>query len=498
MVTYGLFHFITLLNVKILLASSSFEEAARCKVNNSNSNYPMGLGYLHAYLENQGHEVYSLFLNDVPYPDCRKRFIGELKTRKPEVVGFNVITQNRTSTFRLIRFLHKSFPQIRVIIGGIHTTVMYEQILRRYPYIIAVLGEGEITASELINRIEQKKSINNVDGIAYVSGRKVIKTKDRGLVTDLDILPFPKHDIFFSDKRTIACMITSRGCPFRCSFCVLNKISRGYPRKRSVTNVINEIEYLIARYPQLETVWFHDDQFFLINSRVIEFCKEIIKRKIKLRFICSGRFKPISKEMVEMLGKAGFIQVFLGLESGSSKVLEMCHKNITQDEVLNAIALFKNTRIQVTVFLIVGLYGETDDIVEETIGFVQKMQRVKYVFFGDMNVAILYPGTELYDIAKAKHVISDSYWLTEQPTPFFTVEHSEKKLFEYKKRIMDGVGLTHIITKDGFKLQFPMLPWIFRFMVDNIPMYPVYTKHVFQRYFPDAYLKIRSIVKSNN
>lgn len=479
--------------MKLLLVSSSFEDAARSKVINANSHYPMGLGYLHSYLENYGHSVQTLFLNDYPYQHCRQFFMNQMKTNTPDIVGFNIITQNRTSTFRLIRFVHKTYPHVRILIGGIHTTVMYKQIIKRFSYVIAVLGEGEITTRELLDKLEHKKSIRTVHGIAYIDKNKIIKTKDRELIMDLDTLPFPKHDIFFTQKRTIACMITSRGCPFHCSFCILNRITRSIPRKRSVKNVIDEIEYLIAHYPQLETVWFHDDQFFLINSRVIEFCNEIIKRKITLKFICSGRFKPISKEMVVMLEKAGFIQVLLGLESGSPKILDLCHKNITQEDVLKAIALFKNTKIQVTAFLIVGLYGETDDTVDETIRFVQKMQRVKYMFFGDMNVAILYPGTELYDIAKAKHVIRDSYWLTEKSTPFFTVEHSKKTLFIYKKRIMDGINFTRIITKDGFIRQFFMVPWIVKFLLENIPMYPVYANHVFQRFFPDAYLKTKSI-----
>ncbi|OGG29101.1 hypothetical protein A2973_00680 [Candidatus Gottesmanbacteria bacterium RIFCSPLOWO2_01_FULL_49_10] len=475
--------------MKVLFISSSFEDDARSKTININSHYPMGLAYLHAFLEKYGHTVHTLFLNDYSYADCRKIVLKNVKMHSPDVVGFNIITQNRTASFRLIHHIHKNNPHIRILIGGIHTTVMYKQILKRFPYIIAVLGEGEITAKEILEKIHARKSLRHVDGIAYVSKRKIIKTKNRVLITDLDTLPFPKHEVFFSETRTIASMITSRGCPFHCSFCVLNAITRGYPRKRSVQNVIAEIEYLIATYPQLETIWFHDDQFFLINSRVIEFCNEIFRKKIKLKFICSGRFKPISKEMVEALEKAGFIQVLLGLESGSPKILDLCHKFITHEDVIKAMTLFKNSKIIISTFLIVGLYGETDETVEETIRFVQRIQRIKYLVFVDIGILLVYPGTEIYSIAKKRGFMNDSYWLTEKPTPFFTVEHSQKQLEEFKKRTLDSIAIGRILTPSGFPHQYYMIPWIIKFLIAQTPRYPLYAGHILQRFFPSVYLR---------
>lgn len=483
--------------MKVILVSSPIEKEARNKTIAYNSNYPLGLAYIHAFLEHNGHTVHTLFLNDHPFSDCKTIVFDHLKANMPDVVGFNIITQNRISSFRLIRMIHKMYPRMHILIGGIHTTVMYKQILRRFPYLIAVLGEGEMTAKELLEKIQYRRSIRNVKGIAYISKRKVIKTKDRELIQDLDILPFPKHDVFFTEKRTIASMITSRGCPFHCSFCVLNVITKSYPRKRSVQNVIQEIEYLIAKYPHMETIWFNDDQFFLINSRVIEFCKEIVKRKIKRNFICSGRFKPVSKEMVVWLEKAGFIQVLFGLESGSPKIRELCHKNITDDDVIKTVTLFKNTKILLIAFLIVGLYGETDDTINETISFVQKMQRIKYFYFDNIGILIIYPGTEIYDTAKKAHAISDSYWLTEKQTPFFTVEHNKQKLLSYQSFVRDGISLKRFFTPRGFIRQYYMAPWIMKFFLSNIPRYPLYIRFIIQRYFPSAYEGIRQLLRVN-
>ena len=479
--------------MNILLLTSGIEDAARNKNVTLNSHYPLGLGYLHSFLENHGHTVFTLFLNDYPHSACKKLFFSRIKSNPPDVVGFNIITQNRTSSFRLIQDLHKKYPTIHILIGGIHSTIMYKQILRKFPYVIAVLGEGEMTAKELLEKIQAKKSIRNVDGIAYNIKGKIIKTQDRALITDLDLLPFPKHEIFFSDNRTSASMITSRGCPFSCSFCVLHTITRSYPRKRSIQNVIGEIKYLIASFPQLETIWFHDDQFFLINSRVIEFCSEIIKRKIKLKFICSGRFKPISREMVLALEKAGFIQVLFGLESGSPKILKLCRKFITHEDIMKAVTLFKGTKIIVIAFLIVGLYGETNDTINESIAFIQRMQKEKYFYYDDIGILIVYPGTEIYTIAKEAGMINDSYWLTNKPTPLFTVEHTKKELFAYKHHLLDGIALKRIITPAGFLLQYHMIGSIIAFILECVPMSPLYARHLFQRFFPSLYLKTKNL-----
>ena len=478
---------------RVLFISASFEDRWRSPVINQNSHYPLGLGYLHSYLEKMGHNVTTLFLNDYSYADCFAEVNDSLKKFSPEFVGFNILTNNRTASFRLIEHIHDNFPRIRILIGGIHTTLMYRQIIRKFPYVTAVIGEGEITTAELLDKLKKHLPLNRVKGIAYFSGGRIITTPPRDLIGNLDTLPFPKHEIFFSANRTIASMITSRGCPFSCSFCVLKNISQRIYRKRSVANVISEIEYLISEYPQLETVWLHDDQFFLINQRVIDFCNEIVRRGIKLRFICSGRFKPVSAEMVRALAKAGFVEVMLGLESGSPEILKKCRKMITHEDVINTLTLFKDSPIFVVAFLIVGLYGENDATVRESYGFVRKMQKIKYLFFGDISILTVYPGTEIYDIAKKAGVIGDSYWLTDKPTPFFTVEHSETELIRYKNITLDHISLLRYPTLRGFAAQLPMTPYILKFFWSNITQAPMVIRHLVQRFYPGIYSQINNI-----
>lgn len=484
--------------MKILLISTSFEDESRSPSINYNSHYPIGVAYLHSYLESKLHLVESLFLNDYPFKDCLSIIEKKMETFNPDVVGFNILTNNRTSSFAIIEYIHNKYPETHILAGGIHATVMHQQILNRYPYLIVVLGEGEITVGELLERLEKKQEITDVAGLAFSRNGLVQMTQPRELISNLDILPFPKHEAFFTEKRTTASIITSRGCPFNCSFCVLDNISRRKVRFRSVENVIREIEYLILTYPQINTIWIHDDVFFIDNKRAIQFCNEIIKKKIKLKFICSGRFKPISRELIQAMEKAGFILLLFGLESGSPKILKYAHKNITQEDVITAIKLLKNSKIIVTLFLIIGLYQEDDSTIKETIKFVKKLQKINYIFFQDIGILTIYPGTEIFEIAKNAGQINDDYWLTEKATPFFTVEHSIQKLNYYKNMVLDNIALMRIFTLKGFFSQIILLSAILGFFLKNISKIPFLGIYIIQRFYPNEYFKLKKFLNHLN
>ncbi len=446
--------------MKILLVSASIEVESREKKIQKSSHYPIGLAYIHSYLESFGHTVKLLFLNDYSYEACHAIIIDSLHEFSPDVIGFQIITHNRVSSFQNIEYIHENFPNLSIVIGGIHTTLMYEQILNKYNYLIAVIGEGEITFQELLTKLEDKHDFNNVDGLAFYDfvNNRIYKTKERNLIQDLDTLPFPKHEVYFSSERKMACLLTSRGCPFACSFCVLDAISKRKVRFRTVENIISEIEYLVASLKTLDTVWIHDDSFLLDNQRAINICNEIVRRNIKLKFICSARFKPISKEVIEALEKAGFELVLFGLESGSAKILKSSRKGITKEDIEKTYRLFASSSVEAVCFIIVGLYGEDDNTISETVHFIQKLQKIKYTFFDDIGVLAIYPGTEIYEIAKEKGVISDDYWMTDQPVPLFTVEHSIDKLMKYKEVIRDHISIGKFKTISGFKAQFPLIP----------------------------------------
>lgn len=461
---------------KILLISSSFEEISLVTASTKHktgvktgdsSHYPLGLAYLHSYLE-KNYKVKTLFLNNKDYETCFRETVKTIEEFKPDIVGFQIITANRVSTYKLLEHIHENYPHIKQLIGGIHATLMYEQLIKKYPYVVTVLGEGELTFDELGRELSKTNpDINKIDGIAFMYNSTIKRTSPRRLIENLDELPFPKHELFFDENRISGCIMTARGCPFNCSFCCLDVLSQRRVRIRSVANIIEEVEMMIKKFPRMKEIWIHDDTFFINNQRVINFCNEIIKRKIKISFTCSGRMKPLSQEMVNKLEQANFKKVLLGLESGDEGILKKCHKMITQQDAINAFKLFSKTKISLTAFLIVGLPGETIKTIKETARFVQKLQRIKYIYYEDCAVLTIYPGTEVYEIAKAGGMIDDSYWLTDKPTPLYTLENSQEQLFKFKKILLDHISLEKFFTPAGLMAQFTMIPYIIKYIFNK-------------------------------
>lgn len=459
---------------KVLLVSSSFEENTKkeysdkqwIKKRNDKSHYPMGLAYLHAYMEKHGHEIKTLFLNTHHFDLCLGEVFDTINVFKPDILGLQVLTQNRTSSFRIIEKATLEHPEIKIVLGGIHATVLFKQIIEKYKNVVVVIGEGELTFDELAKKIEAHESLKDIEGIAFWDGEKVVATKPRPLIEDLDILPDPKHELFFSNERKHSCILTTRGCPFRCSFCALESISKRMHRKRSVERCIAEIENLAKAFPNMETVWLHDDTFFLDNERVIRFCDEVIKRGLnRYKFVCSARIKPVSAEMVQKLQQANFKKILFGLESGTDEILMKCHKSITQQDVIETFKLFAKTDIEITTFLIVGLPGETEETNINTAKFIQKIQKIKYNYFDDIGVLMIYPGTEVCRIAKEAGQLTDEYWLSDKPVPFYTVEHSEAKLFDMKRKLLEHIAFRRITTKEGFIKQWHMIPYAVSYLL---------------------------------
>ncbi len=475
--------------MKVLLVTTSFEDCHRSPTIQDNSHYPIGLAYLHAYLEECGHEVKTLFLNDYCFEECFGQVNDALASFEPDFIGFNILTPNRTSSFRLIEHVHENHG-CQIFVGGIHTTVMHEQILKIYPYLIAVVGEGEHTTRDLINAVVNKQSLHEVDGIAFFENGELKKTAPRKLIENLDELPFPKHEVFFNENRTMGNLLTSRGCPFKCSFCVLDRVSQQRVRYRSVESVVAEIEHLVKTFPKLQTIWIHDDNFFLKNDRAISICNEIVRRGIKKRFICSGRFKPFCQELADALEAAGFVQILFGLESGSNQILQSCHKCIQGEDVVKTLKILRRSSIEVTAFLIVGLYGENEKTVAETIDFVKTMQRIKYTYYDDIGVILTYPGTEIYDIAVKNGMIDDTYWLSDKETPIFVVEHSEKELLKFKQQILDSIALRRFFSLRGFFRQVDMIPHIARYAFRGSYYAKTNIMRAVARAMPDFFQKI--------
>jgi len=469
----------------IVLATMSFEEVSLFTssiekpegnkiVANNDSTYTLGLLYLHSYLESKGHNVKTCSLLSKNFEEDITNINNAINTKIPDYIGFKMYSLNRVNTYRMIEMLHRDYPSIQIVLGGVHATIMYEQLVEKYPYVIVVRGEGEITFLDLI----EANDLSTVEGIAFFENGKVIINPLREPIKNLDVLPFPKHEVVFNDYesiKTTASVISSRGCYFSCSFCVLNPGQKRTVRYRSVKNIIDELIYITTNYPQITKIFFLDDSFTANNKRTIEICTEIINKNLNhIEYVCSARIKPFTKEMLPFLEKANFRSLCFGFESGNEELLKRCHKNITNNDVLKTMKILKNSPIEPVLFLIVGLPGETKHTIDDTICFIKKLQRkVRWLYFADASVISVYPGTEIYEDMKTAGKIDDSFWLSDETSPVYTVDNSLDELFIFKKRLLDQVTL-YPLTPIKFINQIPNSYNIIRYV--SIKLY-----HKFKR-----------------
>ncbi|NQS90687.1 radical SAM protein [Patescibacteria group bacterium] len=385
--------------------------------------YQLGIAYLGAVLEQKGHLVKFFDFFDIPFNVIERKFIRKVKKLKPDIVGFSLLTMNRISSFRLVKNIKAINPNIKIILGGIHCSTLYEQILLNFPVDAICVGEGESIINELVENIDDPKKLKKVKGIAFLDNKEVIVTHPAEPIKDLDSLPFPKHESFLTDKSDVAYIMSSRGCVSKCIFCSTQVYWRTW-RSRNPKKVVDEIEYIKRKFPNIKHIWFYDDNFTLDNQRVIEICKELMRRKVKVTWSCGGRVHPISYEMLKYMKKAGCKLITFGIESGSPRILKGMKKFITREQIIRAFKLLKNAKMNIGALLIVGLPGENDKTVNETIDMLKKVK------FAAPGVAILeiYPNTELYELAKQKGLLDDNYWLTEKRIPIYTCEHTPYEL----------------------------------------------------------------------
>ncbi len=420
---------------KIFLLSTSLQESVQLQV--EDNSYSLGMAYLHSSIRQAGYDIHTENYNNIPEHIALKSIRGILDEEKPEYLLIQMFTMTRVSSYRVIKLAKKLNPNIKIIVGGVHASVLYRQLVENFPIDYVVIGEGELAIIELLDALENGKPTSDIKGLAYtlidkgeglLPVRQTVVTEMRELNKKLDDLPFPAHELFVTQKSKIANIITTRGCPFLCSFCCLHTISKRKFRKRSIESVVDEVEYILDTFAGVEFIQIADDTFALDMKRAKELCREIIRRGIKVKFWCSTRFKPADTELFELMVEAGFTDIGFGLESGSPKMLKNIHKSISQEDVLETFGLLKDLPITPTTFLMVGFPEECDETVQETVNLVKKLKSIKSYNLSGVAPLWVYPDTEVYDKMKEAGKIDDNYWLTDKDVPYYTVDHSYHQL----------------------------------------------------------------------
>jgi radical SAM superfamily enzyme YgiQ (UPF0313 family) len=401
---------------------------------------PIGLCYLQAYLDKMGFTKSKILYAYKSYEKIEKK----IREFEPDIVGISCFTEFRRSSFKLAKMVKEINKNIKVVLGGPHATYMWKQIMENFSSVdFIVIGEGEITFFELVNALDKNLELKNIKGIAFRKDGEIIKTEPRPFIMNLDELPFPSYrDIDFDkykmakppeyfEKKKKAPVVSSRGCVNDCNFCSTTQFWSRRWRSRSPKNVVDEIEWLIKDY-NISFFTFFDDIFTVNKERVIEICKEILNRELKINWYAETRVDSISTEMLEWMKKAGCFMLQFGVESGSEKILENMNKRITREQIINAFKMAKEVGLQREVLLMVGYPGETDKTLNETKELIDTIIPDMVV----VSITKVLPSTKLYELAKQQGFINDDYWLSEKTAPEYTLEHSMQDLLSMRLDIM--------------------------------------------------------------
>lgn len=372
----------------------------------------LGIGYMAAVLEKNSIDcdVLDSSALELTYDEIGE----EILERNPDIVSISALTPTIGAALDTADKIKQIKPDTVVVLGGYHPTFEFSNVLKEDSVDVVIRGEGEYTMLDLVQTIDNGGDLKDVQGLAFydaVDGSLIV-TEDRPIIKDLDDLPFPAFHLFPMDKykilnisTNVATIITTRGCPMQCSFCSSAALHGRYLRRRSYTNVVDEIEQRLKEQ-NIDTIAFMDDTFTLDVRFVKNFCEEIKRRGLKFWWGCTSRVDTLNEELLEMMKDAGCITLFMGVESADQHTLDKMDKNITVEKTVNAFKLARKIGIRSIASCVIGMPEDTKESIKQTIKFVKNL-KPNYALY---SLATPYPGTKFYKEVFEKNLISIKDW----------------------------------------------------------------------------------------
>ena len=370
---------------------------------------PLGIGYIAAILEKNDFNVNII--------DCRplnlsnEQLVDRLKKQNPDIIGISVTIMDIVRADEISKILKKELPNTLLVIGGPHVTGLPENTLKNTAFNLGVIGEGEFTMLEIAEQLRAGSlDLESIKGIAYKKNGEIKINEPREVVQDLDSLPFPARHLYLPlgkyrpligsyKKKPVAHLFTSRGCPYKCTFCDRSIFGNRF-RAMSAKKVVDEIEELITVYGAKE-MQFYEDTFTLDKKRVYEIFEELERRKLKFPWSCLTRVNHVNRELLKAMKKAGCWRIMFGIESGDPRILKAMKKGATMEQGKNAIRWAKEAGLHVRASFIMGYPGETMESMNNTIKFAKEQPIDSANFY----IIALHPGNELYEMAKKEGTI---------------------------------------------------------------------------------------------
>ncbi|RJR27442.1 MAG: radical SAM protein [Desulfobacteraceae bacterium] len=361
---------------------------------------PLGLYYVGSALRSSGHDVEIINFWDSGNKPALVR--ETLLAKKPDLIGFSVLNANRMGAISIARLAKDLDPRVTVVFGGIGATFLWEHILSHFPYVdYIILGEGELTFCELAAHIDrgEKEAVCSLKGVAFRAARGPVKRPSRALIEDLDCLPDPAQYFDFNHVSS------SRGCPWDCSFCGSPMFWGRRVRFHSPEYFVNQLEMLHSR--GINFFYFSDDTFTLKKERVINICRLIIERNLKISWFAISRVNYVDEDILYWMRRAGCTQISYGVESGSIEIRKTLNKQIDEESIVRAFSLTSRYGILPRAYFIYGSPGENWQTILQSIELMIKIRPLSAIFY----ILDIFPGTSLYEDYKKRTGATDDLWI---------------------------------------------------------------------------------------
>lgn len=397
---------------------------------------PLGICYLGTFLKAAGFTVRIIDCpsNQVTLSDLTKL----IQSVEFPIVGVSSTTVSFKSAVEVFTMLKVTAPKTLTILGGAHLNATRTGALKECNAIdIGVLGEGEHTLLEICNRHKQNLSLDSIPGTIVRVGKEIKINPARMLEPFIDSFPIPDRELlgdigFYSHSPfrgaglTIS-MISSRGCPFGCSYCDQSIFGKTW-RAHSAERVVEEMTRIVSKY-NANFISFEDDNFLLNRARVVAICKLIIAQNLSVQWGCSVRVDTLEPNLLTLMKLAGCRLLYIGIESGSPRMLKLLNRNLTIKQIRDAVLMIKRLGLKVYGAFILGLPTETRSEINQTIQFSLKLplDAASYFLFTP------YPNTGLRSLAEASGSVSQDwgdYSAHPSKLPFIPNSISEAELLK--------------------------------------------------------------------
>lgn len=353
---------------------------------------PLGLLLIAAYLERQGHQV---FVHDCLRPKAvagTGANVRKILSYRPELVGFSATTSGFLDGYDLATGIKDADRSITTVFGGVHISAMGAVLLEDYDNIDYLCrGEGELTLTELASGEDPQQ----IDGLVWRRDGEVVTNPPRAQVPDMDAFPFPAYHklagfpkgynlpLFSYILSPGATMITSRGCPYQCSYCDRSVFKKGY-RYNSAEYIYEHMRHLRTRFG-VRHINIYDDLFTANRKRITELCDLLTTKAPGMQFNCAVRVGHADDELLEMLREAGFLQLSLGIETADPDLLRTHKPGVYLDQVTDTVRRIQAAGLRAKGLFMMGLPGETVDSIRTTSDFVMSLG------LDDMNMSKFTP-----------------------------------------------------------------------------------------------------------